>query len=278
VNLRRAVWTLGDRLGAFAGGRLLFSLKHGTGYVRAINYHATPAHSADNFRSQLEFYRDHFGNVSSDALDDCLAGRRQADKPGLLVTFDDGCRSNYDVAAPLLEQYGFTGWFFVSPGHVGSKAPDNHDWPGEDFMTYDQLRDLHARGHVIGCHTHSHVRLADDLTPEQLDDEIVASRRRLEAGLGQPVDTFCWVGGDERSYGAGAARVIAAANYRYVFMTNLSVLSRKTDPLWLDRTNIEADWPLPRVRFYLSGLMDLRYLPKRARIRKKLPAAYRGRR
>jgi peptidoglycan/xylan/chitin deacetylase (PgdA/CDA1 family) len=200
-----------------------------------------------------------------------LAGRRKADKPGLLLSFDDGYRSNYDVAAPLLEEYGFTGWFFVSSGRMGSRAGASYrGGPAEEFMDFNQLRDLHARGHVIGCHTHSHVRLVDELSTERLEDEIVASRGRLEAGLGSPIVMFCWVGGEEWSYGSGAARMISSTNYRYAFMTNLSVLCQNSDPLWLDRTNIESDWPLTRVRFYLSGVMDFAYAPKRARLRKKL--------
>jgi peptidoglycan/xylan/chitin deacetylase (PgdA/CDA1 family) len=147
--------------------------------------------------------------------------------------------------------------------------------PVAEFMGFDQLRDLRARGHLIGCHTHSHVRLADELSTERLEDEIVASRGRLEAGLGSPVDMFCWVGGEEWSYGSSAARIILSANYRYAFTTNLSVLCQDSDPLWLDRTNIESDWPLTRVRFYLSGVMDVAYAAKRARLRKKLNVGHR---
>lgn len=33
------------------------------------------------------------------------------DKPGILLTFDDGLTANASVAAPLLKKYGFTGLF-----------------------------------------------------------------------------------------------------------------------------------------------------------------------
>jgi peptidoglycan/xylan/chitin deacetylase (PgdA/CDA1 family) len=271
MDLRRVVWTIGDRLGAFASGRLFFSVNYGTQYIRAVNYHATPAASVENFRQQLKFYRANFDNVTPNELEDCLTGRRSADKPGLLLSFDDGYRSNYDVAAPLLEEHGFTGWFFVSSGRMGSQAgASGRGLAAEEFMDFHQLRDLRARGHVIGCHTHSHVRLADELSTERLEDEIVASRGRLEAELASPIDVFCWVGGEEWSYGLRAARMILAANYRYAFMTNLNVLRQHSNRLWLDRTNIESDWPLTRVRFYLSGVMDVAYAAKRARLRKKL--------
>lgn len=277
MGAKTLIYSIGDSLGIFHAGRLLFSARHGTRYIRAVNYHITPANTADNFRRHLEFYARYFDNVTPADLDACLKGQRVAQKPGLLISFDDGCRSNYDFAAPLLEEFGFTGWFFVSTGRISASRPADAMRatidPAEDFMCWAEIGELADRNHVVGCHTHSHVRLSDGLSAEQLDDEIVMSKARLEAGLGRTVDAFCWVGGEEGSYGAQAARTIRTANYRYAFMTNCEVACKGTNPLRIQRTNIEAHWPLSRVRFNLSGAMDLVYARKRKRIAARLSGA-----
>ena len=51
---------------------------------------------------------DRYGDVATDS------------KPALLLTFDDGYIDNYTFAAPLLEQFGFQGSFFI-PGKTFSE-------------------------------------------------------------------------------------------------------------------------------------------------------------
>ena len=77
--------------------------------------------------------------------------------------------------------------------------------------------------------------------------------------------TFCWCGGEEDTYTKEAAELIRA-HYAYAFMTNSDLIRPDTDPYHLQRTNIEARWPLSLVKFQLCGIMDNRYLPKRNRV------------
>lgn len=248
-------------------------------HIRAVNYHGTPRRFAASFEAQLAYYRDSFDPVGLDDLDRLLAGepwRRK--RPGLILSFDDGLRSNYEIARPALEKHGFVGWFFVPAALVSGEVlissdaaraaaihPDEAYADGRQTMTWDELRDL-SHDHVVGCHTRTHRHMRAGLSEEVVRDEVVAAKAILERELGRAVDVFCWVGGEEWAYSAAAARAVAAAGYRFSFMTNNAVITRGTDRLQLQRTNIEADWPLDVVRFQLSGLMDLLYLPKRRRV------------
>ena len=76
-------------------------------------------------------------------------------------------------------------------------------WDG--MMTWRQLRELAERGHEIGCHSYTHPILVhcDD---QQLEREIVASRRRLEEELGVEVRSFCYPNGDHDSRVVSAVR------------------------------------------------------------------------
>jgi peptidoglycan/xylan/chitin deacetylase (PgdA/CDA1 family) len=263
---------------------------HGSRYVRVVNYHGTPARDAESFRRQLDFYRRHFVPVRRNDLDELLVDRRWPhERPGLLISLDDGLRNNFDVAAPLLEEYGFTGWFFVptefvsldpgrQAGFAGShriNAADNGYADGRIALNWEEVRALDRR-HVVGCHSRHHRRLGSSLTAAELEDEIVHSREALERELGHPVPYFCWVGGEEASYSTAAAREIRRAGYRYAFMTLCAPLTRDTPPLQIQRTNVEAAWPLSIVSFQLSGLLDLLYSARRRRVTRLTSASQSG--
>ena len=83
-------------------------------YIYALNYHDTPEHESSSLEQQLIFFKKHFSNVNQSDLNLFFANKEwHKDKPGLILSFDDGLRSNFDVAAPLLEKFGFTAWFFI---------------------------------------------------------------------------------------------------------------------------------------------------------------------
>ena len=49
-------------------------------------------------------------------------------------------------------------------------------------------------------------------------------------------------------------------------MSNNKIILPGVNRFQLQRTNIEADWPLSLVKFYLSGIMDIIYTGKRNRV------------
>ena len=94
-----------------------------------------------------------------------------------ILTFDDGGASAWSCVAPLLEERGWRGCFFITTDFI--------DKPG--FLTTGQIRDLHGRGHDIGTHSCSHPSRISDCTREQLLDEWGNSVKVLEGILGTPV-------------------------------------------------------------------------------------------
>lgn len=252
-------------------------------YLRIVNYHDVPPSRAREFEEQLRWFVRQFAPATRADLAALVEGAPwRHDRPGLLLTFDDGLRSHAEVAAPLLEKHGFRGWFFVpiglvelDPADQPRAARDNLVLHGHDvtrdprvFLDRDELRGLADR-HEVGCHTATHRRLAAYLTAEDLDEEIDAAHQRLENATQRTVDSFAWVGGEEWAYSSAAARRIRA-RFRYAFTTNTAAIRSGTSRLQLDRTHLEADFPDSLLRFQLCGLMDLRYAGKRRRLREVL--------
>ena len=95
----------------------------------------------------------------------------------VVLTFDDSVRSQFDVVRPLLKQYGFGATFFITEGFEFQKDKQN-------YMTWDQIRQLHVDGFEIGNHTRDHVALSAENYKEQLSS---IAARCLEHGIPVPV-------------------------------------------------------------------------------------------
>ncbi|MFZ0008728.1 MAG: polysaccharide deacetylase family protein, partial [Steroidobacteraceae bacterium] len=124
--------------------------------------------SSARFQKFCEFFRDHFRVIPlAEQVAGCSAGK---DMGGTLsITFDDGYRDNYAVAAPILRNLGLPATFFVVTGFVGTDtiAPWDRKLPRQPgWMDWDQLRELVSDGFDIGSHTETHVDLgtADEET------------------------------------------------------------------------------------------------------------------
>lgn len=137
-------------------------------------------------------------------------GRDDAQRNGggtrtpLLLTFDDGGRGAHESAADLVEARGWRGHFFVTAGRVGSPT----------FMTREQLRDLRARGHVVGSHSYSHPARMSALSDAELFEEWSSSLGALSDALGEPVTCASVPGG---YFSRAVAEAASRAGVRVLF-------------------------------------------------------------
>lgn len=263
-QFKRAGAKIFDSLGINSLGFALQKIIFGP-FIRAVNYHEIRTEKAGLFEDHLRYYSEKYCSVDLAKLEEFLkTGVWDDPKPGLILSFDDGHRSHCEIAAPLMEKYGFTGWFFVPIRLMNIGDAEGARDSRSNALTGEQLKYLDAH-HVVGSHTQTHCRLRGDVPPDLLEAEIVGSQRDMEEFLGHSVTTFCWVGGEEESYSRQAADLIKSA-YQHSFMTNSAVISASENPQQLQRTNIEAGNSLPLLRFQLSGLMDLYYFNKRKRV------------
>jgi peptidoglycan/xylan/chitin deacetylase (PgdA/CDA1 family) len=256
-----------------------------------IAMHETPPALEAQFREQLEFASQHFAITTLEGfakLWEEKSGFDAGSKPLLLFTFDDGRESNYAVAAPLLESFGGRGVFFVVPAFAESAGTERAlsfyrarmnpaskagDEPFEDWkpMSPSQIADLARRGHAIGSHTHTHERLIG-LTTETLEREIGDSARQLAVWTQRPVDAFAWTFG-WNAIDANAWRVIRR-HHRFCFAPCAGAIDRRRDqPSLLWRREIEVRYSAPEYRFCYSGLVDLWWRNRRARLREMARAS-----
>ena len=106
---------------------------------------------------------------------------------GLVVlTFDDGNKSDLDFVAPLLKSHGFGATFFITEG-LNFLTHKQH------YLTWPEVRQLHDLGFEIGNHTQRHKNVTQQSAEELLADIVHIDQRCLDYGLPQPI-TFCYPG------------------------------------------------------------------------------------
>lgn len=76
-----------------------------------------------------------------------------ADRPIVSFTFDDVPDTALSQGAGILEAHGGRGTFYIAAGMLGSQEPKRR------LIEAEGCAELLARGHEIGCHTHSHLNL-----------------------------------------------------------------------------------------------------------------------
>lgn len=136
--------------------------------------------SSRQFAAHLAQAREAGLRVSSvaDLLRDPAARARS-----VAFTFDDGHASN-GPAAELIAAQGGSADFFVNPAHVGTP----------NYLGWSDLREMARAGMSIQSHGYHHTYL-DDLSPKEVDAQLVDSKRAIEDQLGQPVTLFAPPGG-----------------------------------------------------------------------------------
>lgn len=140
------------------------------------------------------------------------------------ITFDDGCETDLLSAAPLLRELGFGATSYITVNFLNE--------PG--YLTHSQVRELHALGIEIGCHSLSHPYLTD-LDDTELRDETAGAKGRLEQIVGVPVEHYSCPGG---RWDARVANAVTQAGFRSMATSITGLNTATTDLFALKRIAI----------------------------------------
>ena len=136
------------------------------------------------FEEQIQtLKKNDFSIITSQMLLDFLEYREALPARSAMITIDDGYRSTYDIAFPILKKYGYTATIYVYTDFVGVS---------KSSLTWDHLKEMKSNGFEIGSHTVSHSDLTkkleaetDNMYLERIDRELAISKQIIDSKLNQ---------------------------------------------------------------------------------------------
>ncbi|MFD1188452.1 polysaccharide deacetylase family protein [Pontibacter rugosus] len=135
-----------------------------------------------NFEEQIKLLADSgYHSISPDELLAYLTTGAKLPPKAIMLTFDDTNLSQYEVAAPVLEKYGFKGVFFVMTVSLGRPR----------YMSKQQVRELAEKGHTIGSHTWDHHNVKKYAVNDWLT-QVEKPKQVLEEIVGHPITYFAY--------------------------------------------------------------------------------------
>jgi len=211
--------------------------------VPILCYHDFAAHCGSSlcmpealFEQQMRYLKENgFRVISMADLLDFLDYRSGVPAKSVVITIDDGYRSSYEIAYPILKSYGFTATLFIYTDFVGAS---------ETAVTWDQLREMKASGFEVGSHTLSHCDLTK-IRPEEpieaysarVQRELFESKKIIDEKLGQETISLAF------PYGEYNQRILFLSE-RAGYKAGVSVKSGAnpffSDPLALKREQLVA--------------------------------------
>src|SRR5205823_532211 len=92
--------------------------------------------------------------------------------PVISFSFDDFPRSAYEAGGAILRTHGLYGTYYTALGLMGRPTPVG------DIFSPEDLSNVVADGHELGCHTFGHCH-AWNTAPDVFESSIIKNQRRL---------------------------------------------------------------------------------------------------
>jgi peptidoglycan/xylan/chitin deacetylase (PgdA/CDA1 family) len=191
--------------------------------------------SPERFESHLKYLKDNGYNVipMRDYVSFIEGKTKELPDRCVIITIDDGYKSVYTKAYPLLKKYGFTATVYLYavffPG-------------GKTALSLEEVKEMQADGFEFGSHSYTHPYLTarkkladDDKYLAMLKHEISDSKAYLEKKLGTPVDTLAYPYG---LYSSDITAAVKEAGYKAAFSVVPSYNTADTDRYMQKRTMI----------------------------------------
>jgi peptidoglycan/xylan/chitin deacetylase (PgdA/CDA1 family) len=189
---------------------------------------------ASIFDQQMRYLKDNGYRVINLAeLLGFLRYRHALPKRSVVITLDDGYRSAYDIAYPILKKYGFTAALLIYTDFVETS---------KSAITWDQLREMNTDGFEVGSHTLSHCDLTkkkegedEKAYIERIKRELLVSKQIIDKELEQ--DTI-YVAFPYGHYNQRVLNICDQVGYEMAFSTKRGGNPFFADPLALRREQL----------------------------------------
>ena len=142
------------------------------------------------------------------------------------ITFDDGSKSFYEVAFPILKKYNLSAIVFIDTEGIGKKR-----------MNPDQLKEISEYGIEVQSHSHSH-RNHFLLSDDQIQNEGLRSKDIIYAITGKDVNKYAF---PHSPYSLRMCEILNNLGYKSFFTSDYGTKTKKYNYSLSQRINIYKD-------------------------------------
>lgn len=180
----------------------------------------------------------------------------------IVITFDDGYRDLYTEGLAIMKQCGFTGTLFLATDRIRN-TPMRYE--GVDYLTWQDVRELHAQGFQLGSHTVTHADLRS-LEPEQIEYELGYSKEVIEQEVGEAVESFSYPFSfpeEDRDFTRFLGDVLENLGFKSGVSNIIGRVRRDSNPYCLPRMAVNS-WDSPDLlEAKVVGGYDWMHIPQR---------------
>ena len=182
------------------------------------------------FEKQMDYLAVH--NYSVISLSELLTGLRDGQLPPkpIVITIDDGFKSTYTLAYPVLKKYNFPATLFLYTDFI---EKNSHS------LTWEEIREMTRNNIEIGSHTLSHCNLLKYKENESYDSyisrikkEVFLSKEILESKIGSKIKFFAYPYG---AYSSIIKDLAIQADYEAIVNANSMNNTLNAHPFSLNR-------------------------------------------
>ena len=171
------------------------------------------------FRQHMQYLKDNnFDVITFEDLNKIgWRNRFQRNKKYIMITFDDGYVDNYNLAFPILKEFGFKATIFLM-GESTYNEWDVNAGGEKKFELMDKfmIKEMQDYGIEFGAHTFNHPKL-NKLSEEEIRHQIVDVKKPLEEKIEKEIITFAYPYGILNDY---AKKMTRKAGYTFTVSTD----------------------------------------------------------
>lgn len=203
--------------------------------------------SPKDFRLHMTAIKVHFTPISLREYYNyvaCEDGSVDIPDNPIIVTFDDGYLSNYEIAYPILKELEIPATIFVVTDTVGAVAGEGK--VNNSHFTWEQAKEMEESGLIeIQSHTVNHLKMTS-LNHDEMIRQLRKSKYDIEKNLGRECDMIAYPYGD---YNEGIKNAARAAGFKMQVLVDNKVTEEEYD------VNVPSEGAENIVRMTIAGYM-----------------------
>jgi len=193
-------------------------------------------------------------NVDPELFEKHLAFLKKR-KERFLLTFDDGYKSIFQNAFPLIRKHGIKGIVFLTTDYLDGKISldkffDNRFSPVP--LTWEEVREISDAGFEIGSHSLTHRNMAE-LDEETAYRELALSKERIFDMTGSVTSSFSYPFGHAQSFTARTIQILRRLGYTRAYSNILGMNNSLKEPFMIRRIRIYSNDTMLRFKMKIAG-------------------------